>query len=44
VLDDIPVEVTGGVVTDDVQKANLMVDDKQSDVVPIDAFKFVGIG
>lgn len=43
-LDDIPVEVTGRIVTDDVQKADLMVNDEQSDVVPVNAFEFVRIG
>ena len=41
VLDDIPIEIAGGVVTDDVQKADLMVYDEQGDVVPVDAFKLI---
>ena len=43
-LDDVPVEVTGGVIADDVQKADLMVDDEESDVVSVDALKLIRTG
>lgn len=42
--DDIPVEATGGIVTDDAQEADPIVDDRESDAVPIDAFVLIRTG
>lgn len=43
-LDDVSVEVAGGIVTDDVQKADLIVNHEESDVVPVYAFVLIRTG
>ena len=43
-LDDVSVEVAGGVVADNVQKADLIVEHEESDIVPVYAFVLIRTG